>query len=85
MYNFHIARHNKKMEKVKVKLDSLDDIAMLVARADEVKGDVILSRGRFSVDGRSLLGALSIGWSEPFTVEYTPDEQFSQYLKPYIK
>ena len=54
----------------------------MVREASNVFGDVIVRRGKFSVDGTSLLGVISIVNSdEPVIIEY-PEEavEFENFL-----
>lgn len=66
-----------------IKISGIHDIAEFVTYASEVNGDVCVQRGRFIIDGKSLMGMLSIDTSEGVIVEYPEDAAFSEYLKKF--
>lgn len=59
------------MEKV-VYINNIDKLKQFVEIANNCDGDVICSKGKFVVDGKSLLGIISIDTSTGIKVEY-PD------------
>lgn len=73
------------MKKNKIKINEIFDLVTLVQKASEVEGDVILSKDRYEVDAKSLMGVMSIDVSKPVFVTY-PDAAavFEEYLKPFI-
>lgn len=54
---------------MKVKMDKVDDIKSFVRIATNTSLDVILTSGRWVVDGKSLLGILSLDLSKPITCQ----------------
>lgn len=80
-----IGRREKKMKKVCVKINTINDLNAFVQKARFVDGDVIVSRGKFSVDGKSILGVFSIDVSEGCFVEYPEDaKDFDDFLSPFV-
>ena len=62
-------------------LDKVADITRFAEEAHKVAGDVIVRRGKFVVDGKSIMGIISINPSEGVTVEYPEDETaFGEFL-----
>ena len=50
----------------------------------KIKGDVIIKRGKFSVDGKSILGIFSIGLTEGVTIEYPEDAyELDEFLQQF--
>lgn len=65
------------MKTLRVKIHNITDISNMVHEANNVFGDVIVRRGKFSVDGTSLLGVISIVNSdEPVIIEYPEEAKF---------
>ena len=62
-------------------LNRITDIELFTQEAHKVSGDVIVRRGKFAVDGKSLMGVISINPSEGVTVEYPEEEtDFDNFL-----
>ena len=62
-------------------LDKIADISLFVEKAHKVAGDIIVRRGKFAVDGKSLMGIISLNPSEGVTVEYPEEEtDFADFL-----
>jgi len=70
------------LSKVTVLIRDIAEIHNFVHHAQQVEGDVICTRGRFQVDGKSIMGLFSIDTADGFIVEY-PEEaiEFGEYLK----
>jgi len=72
------------MNKAYIKLRGINDVVKFTQEASMVDGDVIISRGSYKVDGKSLMGMLSIDVSQGISVEYPEDaEKFDNFLKTY--
>lgn len=54
---------------LKVKLDDVNKLKDFTDKASRL-GDVIVSHGRYVVDGKSLMGLLSLDLSMPLTVDF---------------
>lgn len=64
------------MKKKIIKIHLIKDVQELTRQASLVVGDVIVRRGHFSVDCRSLMGLISIDLTQGATIEY-PEEAFA--------
>lgn len=56
-------------QSILVKLSSIDDVNEFVSIASLNKGDIDIRSGRYIVDGKSILGILSLNLSQPLTVD----------------
>lgn len=67
-----------------IKISAFTEYMLLVTEASKVDGDVTLSKGRYSVDAKSLPGIFSLDLSEGATIEYPEDAfAFDQFLFKY--
>ena len=72
------------MKEKYIKINDLKNLSDFVKEASKVKGDVLVHRGKFCVDGRSLMGMLSIDISEGGTIQYPKDAtNFEEYIKQF--
>lgn len=72
------------MKTMKIKMRGVNDAALLVERAKELNTDVTIQRGKFCVDGKSILGVLSLDMSDGVVVEYDPSEvEFENWLRKF--
>lgn len=62
-------------------IDKISDIMEFNAQAHKVEGDVIVRRGIYVADAKSMLGIISLNPAEGITVEF-PEEatDFAAYL-----
>ena len=68
-----------------IKIHGLADVAEFIQRASRVDGDVTLKRGKYVVDGKSLMGLMSIDVSQGVTVEYPNDAtNFDEFLNQFV-
>lgn len=58
------------MKTMTISIKGLNDVYSFIKVAQEVEGDVTVSRGRYSVDAKSVLGVFSLDMSQDVTVEY---------------
>ena len=67
-----------------IKINSLTDLAKFVKEASKVNGDVLIYRGKYCIDGKSMLGIMSIDISDRCKIEY-PEEaiEFEKYIKQF--
>ncbi len=73
------------MKKVLVKMNNFTDITTFVKQAAEVIGDVTLYKGRYAIDGKSIMGIMSIDVSTGFYVEYPAEATiFDSYVQQFI-
>ena len=67
-----------------IKISAFTEYMLLVTEASKVNGDVTLSKGRYSVDAKSLPGVFSLDLSKGATIEYPEDAfAFDQFLFKY--
>lgn len=72
------------MKTLVIKMSAFTDYMLLVNEASKVDGDVTLSKGRYSVDAKSLPGVFSLDLSECATIEYPENAfEFDQFLFKY--
>lgn len=68
----------------RIKLTDLTDIKEFVTLASKIDGNVIIQRGAFSVDGKSLMGIISIDTSSYVDVIYPENNPaFTQFIKQF--
>lgn len=60
------------MKKKTIKMSKPEDINFLVLLTTQVEGDVVIHRGRHSVDAKSYLGIAALDMSDGVIIEY-PD------------
>lgn len=53
-----------------IKVNGITDVTTLVQKASVVDGDIVLRKGKFAVDGKSLMGCFSLDLSTGAVVEY---------------
>ena len=72
------------MNKKTIKITSLIDLKNFLLKARSVEGDVLVSHGRYTVDGKSILGLMSIDISMGCIVEYPETAtEFDNFLAPF--
>lgn len=69
---------------MRIKINSLNDVYDFVKHAQDVEGDIVVSKGIFHVDGKSVLGILSLDMSDGVNVMY-PEEAtiFGEFLSKF--
>lgn len=68
-----------------ITLQGINDIIKFTQQAALVNGDVIVSRGAYKVDGKSLMGNMSIDVSQGISVEYPEDaSKFKEFIQQYM-
>ena len=69
------------MKKKKIRLISIHDIMLFQKCAECVQGEVIITKGRFTTNGRSLLGLLSLDVVSGIEVTYPAHaKEFEEFL-----
>jgi len=72
------------MKKVFIKLHGINDVVQFTQNASFVDGEVIVSRGVYKIDGKSLMGMLPIDLSQGFSVEFPEDaSKFDAFLQTF--
>lgn len=74
------------MKKMYITIKDVHDIAIFVNHASKVDGDVTCKRGKYVIDGKSIMGIFSIDTSEGMIVEYPENSiEFEQYISQFKK
>ena len=72
------------MKEIIISIKSLNDVYKFVEKAQAVDGDVTVRRGRYNVDGKSVMGIFSIDMSQDVTVIYpTSAVEFNQFCEQF--
>ena len=72
------------MNHMLIKISGIADLSHFVQAATQVDGDVIVRKGKYVVDGKSLLGMFSIDPTLGVTVEYPEDAKaFEDYIETF--
>ena len=58
------------MKKMYVAINTISKATEFVQKASQVDGDVICTKGQYTIDGKSIMGIFSIDISEGIMVEY---------------
>ena len=73
------------MREMIVSIKGLNDIYNFIANAQKVDGDIIVRRGRYIIDAKSILGIFSLDMSQNITITYPETasdfEEFIQQFK----
>lgn len=69
---------------IMISIKELKDIYDFVTKAQKVEGDITISRGRYAVDAKSILGIFSIDISQGVIVTYPASaEDFEKYIEKF--
>ena len=83
---FTAAGREVPLEKVLIKLNNMEDVQGFVSILSNFEGDFNLSKGRITVDAKSILGVCSLDLSGPLELWIFKDE--AQYviekIRPYM-
>lgn len=72
------------MKTKNIKIIGITDVTRLAQKAYKVNGDVYLKKGIYVVDGKSLMGIMSIDVSTGVTVTYPEDAiEFDQFISTF--
>lgn len=58
---------------IRIKFKTLDEIKKFVMEAERFEGDVLVYSGHYSVDGKSLMGILSLSLASAMNVKIIAD------------
>lgn len=59
--------------KRQIKVNAISDATKIVQMAANVNGDVIITKGKYSIDAKSIMGIFSIDLSQGAVIEYPDD------------
>ena len=69
------------MVKVDIRINSIREVAELTGKISTLPYEVDLKSGKYLVDGKSIMGAYSLDWEKPVTMEiHAEREQVSDFL-----
>ena len=54
-------------------MNSVTDVMNFVKEASKIEGDITVLKGRYIIDGKSIMGVMSTDMSTGITVEYLAD------------
>lgn len=73
------------MKTLFIKMSAISDVTKLCQAATGVDGDVTVRKGKYVIDGKSLMGLFSLDMSTGVTIEYPEDaatfEEFVEQFK----
>ena len=65
-----------------IKMSQIKDATDLVQRATMVDGDVIITKGKYSIDAKSIMSIFSLDLTAGVTIEYPDDATaFDDFIK----
>lgn len=72
------------MKKMIISIHGINDVYEFIRQSTAVSGDVTVSRGKYSCDGRSIMGVFSIDMSQNVTVEYPASAvDFERFIRQF--
>lgn len=65
-----------------IKIATIPGVSAFAQKATQVDGDVTIKKGKYVIDGKSIMGLFSLDMSTGVTVEYPDDAtNFEAYLE----
>ena len=72
------------MKKMYIAINTINKVTEFIQKASQVDGDVICTKGRYTINGKSIMGVFSIDISEGVMVEYPETAtDFEKYLSQF--
>lgn len=65
---------------MKIKFNEMKDVQRFVSKCSMFEDDIVLLSGRYVVDGKSLLGILSLDLSNPVDLEIDTDDISTKHV-----
>ena len=65
----------------RIRLDSIDKVKDFVRIAERFTGDIQISSGKHTVDGKSILGILSLNLEDPLVMDIKSGDMSSRLLQ----
>lgn len=67
-----------------IKITSVNDVINFVKEASKIEEDVTVLKGRYVIDGKSIMGVMSIDMSTGMTVEYPAEaKDFENFISQF--
>lgn len=74
------------MKQMIIVINGIHDVYEFIRQASQVDGDILLQRGKNTVDAKSVLGVFAIDPSEPTIIVYpSTATEFEKYISQYKK
>ena len=74
------------MKKMYVAINTINKVTEFVQKASQVDGDIVCKKGKYVINGKSIMGIFSIDTSEGMIVEYPEDAvDFEKYISQFKK
>ena len=71
--------------KFNVLLNDIDLVKEFCRRATDVDGDVDVTKGRYVIDGKSIMGLFSLDLSQAITVEIHANDKSGEIFADWLK
>jgi len=72
------------MKELVISIKGLHDVYTFISKAQAVDGDITVTRGRYAVDGKSVLGIFSLDMSQDITVVYPETAlEFEEFISQF--
>lgn len=72
------------MKEMIISIKGLNDVCNFVTNTQKVNGDITIQRGRYAVDGKSVLGIFSFDMSQDVTVTYPSEAiDFENFIEQF--
>ena len=72
------------MKELTISIKGLHDVYTFISKAQAVDGDITVTRGRYAVDGKSVLGIFSLDMSQDITVIYPETAlEFEEFISQF--
>ena len=72
------------MKKMYIAINTINRAIEFVQKASQVDGDVICTKGRYTIDGKSIMGIFFFFFSEGIMVEYPETAtDFEEYISQF--
>mgnify|MGYP001169938742 CR=1 FL=1 len=72
------------MREVTIELNTIDKVKSFCNEAWKIDGDLDIVSGRHNVDGKSIMGILSLDLSRPLTLQIKEDDVDITSISPYF-
>lgn len=72
------------MKEMIISIKSLNDVYTFISKAQAVDGDITIRRGRYTIDGKSVLGIFSLDMSQNVSIIYPETAlDFENYIEQF--
>jgi len=72
------------MREMIVSIKGLNDIYNFITKAQKVDGDIVVRRGRYVIDAKSILGIFSLDMSQNITITYPETaSDFEEFIQQF--